>query len=376
MKFLKNKNFWEAFILTAIVLVIIQTFLDEYSRYAHWSVASRNFLLIAGFCFDLLFSIEFTVRSILSRKSGGFLSYVKYERGWVDFLSSFPLLIFDSIPSVYLLLAAGGHEGAAAIGVLNVLKVVKAIRVTRILRLVRIVKIFGKIHNAESKMAQHHTASVATIAAFSVVIVLMFFSVFTDISGGSRIQEKQVRFTRQVNDISELSAKTGVPFKELNDTVMIARDDILKIIYDDGATFGRISDSEFKASYDDEDYLTLPVQGYTYLLSIAEINSDIALQHMQNFVIIICVVLGFMFIYTRHFVQSVSDVIHVMNRGFRKKDYNLQVRISPPYRDEEIFRLAEYYNDYFLPAKLRQIDKEESRKNSSLSMNDLMNFNK
>lgn len=89
------KKFFETFILTAIILVIIQTFLDEYSRYAHWSVLSRNVLLVSGFCFDLIFSIEFTVRSVYNGRRDKFISYIKYERGWVDFISSFPLLLLD-----------------------------------------------------------------------------------------------------------------------------------------------------------------------------------------------------------------------------------------------------------------------------------------
>ena len=62
------KKILETFILSAIILFVIQTFLDEYSRYAHWGRSWRNILLVTGFSFDLIFSIEFTVRSVFSRK--------------------------------------------------------------------------------------------------------------------------------------------------------------------------------------------------------------------------------------------------------------------------------------------------------------------
>ena len=61
---MKLKNFLEYFIIVAIVLVIIQTFMFEWSAYRHWSVSSRNVLIYCGLFFDLIFSIEFTVRSI------------------------------------------------------------------------------------------------------------------------------------------------------------------------------------------------------------------------------------------------------------------------------------------------------------------------
>ena len=48
-KVLDIKKILETFIIIAIILVIIQTFLDEYSRYAHWSVRARNILLVTGF---------------------------------------------------------------------------------------------------------------------------------------------------------------------------------------------------------------------------------------------------------------------------------------------------------------------------------------
>ncbi|MBN2042118.1 MAG: hypothetical protein JW864_18935 [Spirochaetes bacterium] len=46
------KKFRENFIITAVIPVIIQTFLDEYSRYTHWSILTGNILLFAVLFFD------------------------------------------------------------------------------------------------------------------------------------------------------------------------------------------------------------------------------------------------------------------------------------------------------------------------------------
>ena len=61
-----------------------------------------------------------------------------------------------------------------------------------------------------------------------------------------------------------------------------------------------------------------------------------------------------MILYTEHFVRNISDVVHILNLGFRKKDYNLLVKIPEKYRDHEIFRLAKFYNDAYLPSKMKK----------------------
>ena len=66
-----NRNFWENFIIIAIILVIVQTFLDDFSHYQLWSVEARNIILFAALFFDLLFSIEFVVRTIIASKEKG-----------------------------------------------------------------------------------------------------------------------------------------------------------------------------------------------------------------------------------------------------------------------------------------------------------------
>lgn len=60
------KNFLENFILLAILLVIIHTFLYEVSIYYHWSIDARKALVFSGLAFDLIFTIEFLVRTIIS----------------------------------------------------------------------------------------------------------------------------------------------------------------------------------------------------------------------------------------------------------------------------------------------------------------------
>lgn len=368
------KKILETFILAAIILVIIQTFLDEYSRYAHWSVRSRNMLLVTGFCFDLIFSIEFTVRSVYNSKRGRFLSYVKFERGWVDFISSFPLLLLDSGPSLFFLLTADMHSGAGMIGAMNVLKVVKAVRITRILRLVRVIKIFGKIHNAESRMAQHHTATITTTAVFTVVSVLLLFTLIFGTSASHFSKERTEEYINLIDGLKRISDMNGLGFRESSEGLLLSDRNVLKIIYTTGTVVERMAGSEFAKYYDEEDYISITGKACTLLVSITDINREIALEHIQNFLVIIFIVLSFMIVYTKHFVQNISDPVHILNLGFRKKDYNLLVKISEDKAEHEIFRLAKFYNDAYLPAKMKRNEGASQKENKSLSMKDLMDF--
>jgi hypothetical protein len=60
--------------------------------------------------------------------------------------------------------------------------------------------------------------------------------------------------------------------------------------------------------------------------------------------------------------------------GFRKKDYNLLVKIPEEKADHEIFRLAKFYNEAYLPSKMKRIDRTYIKSTRSLSMKDLDDF--
>lgn len=64
--------------------------------------------------------------------------------------------------------------------------------------------------------------------------------------------------------------------------------------------------------------------------------------------------------YTRYFELNISHVIGVVNSGMRKKNYNRIAVIDEKHKDDEVFLLADYYNRFFLPAKMRQIIDAES----------------
>lgn len=371
-----KKNLFENFILVAIILVIIQTFLDDYSQYASFNISFRHFLIFSNVFFDLIFTIEFILRSYWASKEKKLKNYLFFQRGWVDFLSSLPLLFFNSIPTLYFYLKGDLSQAVLSIAVLNVLKVVKAIRVTRILRLIRLLKIFGKIHNAESKMAQRHTQTIATTGVFTIILILITLSVFKFNKIDSLISNRIAHYNKFINNIENINRTLDVPLRPLIFKSLSNDNHVLKFYYTDFLVFSNIQDEVFNKYYNYDDYSKIKINEHTLYISFKDINKITAGINLQNFIIIVFLILAYMLIYTKHFVQTISDIVHIINRGLKEKDYNLQVKIPPQYKDDEIFKLANQYNENYLPQKLKLQEQEKAKKSTVLSMNDLLKFGK
>ena len=151
---------------------------------------------------------------------------------------------------------------------------------------------------------------------------------------------------------------------------------ILKLYQKDQLLFSRVTEEDWSLKYSNEDYFEIQYDGFTMFVTTVDINKNRAQNSIMIFAVIIVLVFGIMLIYTRHFVQTISDVLFILLRGFKEKSYSLQVKIPKEYADHEIFQLSAFYNDKFLPAKLKRLHKEKSVMKSQLSMNDLIRFKK
>ena len=55
-------------------------------------------------------------------------------------------------------------------------------------------KIFGKIKNADSRMAQHHTATISTIAVSIVLFVIIIFTFLAGDPLGNAVRERETHY--------------------------------------------------------------------------------------------------------------------------------------------------------------------------------------
>ena len=355
----RTRAYLENTVILVIVLVLVQTFLEDFAVLAGWDWAARRVLLYTGFAFDIFFTIEFLTRlyfAFVNRRTG---VYFWYERGWIDLLASIPLLLLSSGPAV-LAYWSGSATVIGFAGILNVLKVVKAIRIARVLRLLRVLKIFARIRNTDSAMAQRHVAKISTVAVTVLVTsVLVFTLIFTVIDVPSFESRYQDRTVSLLKDISEYNLNSASGREEFQTAA--ARDEAILLVQYEGRTvYTRHSNGMYESVFGPTDYAFGERGDVRVFFDLRPINQEQSRMNLIYFGVILFMVVAFLLYYSPHFALTISDPIHIMRRGMNEKGYNLEVRIPPLYADDEVYRLAKLYNEVYLPLKDRSAIAEES----------------
>ncbi|MEE9308047.1 MAG: ion transporter [Spirochaetia bacterium] len=350
-------SFLESLVIAAILFVLVQTFLEDFAVLSGWNVEIRNKILLAGFFFDLFFTIEFLTRLYYAIMVGKVGRYLSVERGWIDFLASVPLLMFNSGPLALTLLTGQGIAVGLG-GILNLLKVIKAIRIARILRFLRIVKIFRRIKNVSSPMAQRHIASITAISVTVLVLSLLFFTVF---SSSLQLDGLDTAFAEQqeaVADHLDENKDDPADFVFALETLRETCPSLLIVKYRGQALYSRYSDSYYQEFFAPGDYTYLRKDDLEFFFDQRPYVSQLSRESILFFVIVVLVVLAYLLIYSPHFALTISDPIHVMRRGLEETNYNLEVKIPQKYEADDVFQMASLYNEKYLPLKDRTQSKE------------------
>jgi hypothetical protein len=362
----------ELTVFSFIILVIVQTVLEDLSMLLTWEVAARKILVITGFIFDLFFTIEFLVRLYWAIVERRVVRYFFRERGWIDFLASVPLLMFNSGPAL-LSLVTGGALFALFNDVLNILKVLKAVRIARILRFLRVLKIFKNIKYTESTMAQRHIARITSLTVTVIVLVLFGFST---LSGLITVPGLEARYGREQQSVVRLADRlyaSAADIDNLQDALKEADSGLLKITSEDNTViYACYPESRLASYYMQEDFIvkTNPQKTLYFEFDNKPVQQDLAMQDLLVLSIIVIIMACFLFIYSPHFALTVTDPLHVMEQGMRHKEYNLEVRIPKKYEDDDIFLLAKSYNERYLPLKDRELF-QQNTEYSELNLDDL-----
>lgn len=361
----------ENFILVVIVLVVIVSLLDDLAMYYAWGTDFLRVIIILSFIFDTIFTAEFTARSIISNKRGDFNYYILHQRGWVDFLTSIPLLLFVSGPMIIIMLMGDSGEQASAGDFLVILKTAKAIRVTRILRLIRVVKIFGKIQNSESHMTNRHVGMVSTISVVALIFVMILSTFVPFIHFGDRDEYHAVR-KKELTYIFH-NAPSDEWLSDYLSNSLSTRQDIISV--NKRSTDDNIfTNSNFRELNESAYPDTMIIGNYKIRLSYFPADQRHAKFSLVMHFSILAIILAMMLFYSRIFAQQVADPAFVMVRGLNEWGYNFEVRVDPNYRDDEIFELADAFNVRWLPLKnrIRSYREKKQQKKSVLSLNDIL----
>ncbi|MBA7476795.1 MAG: hypothetical protein GH155_00285 [Spirochaeta sp.] len=352
-------NVLESVVILAIFLVLIQTFLEDFAVIIGWKMRFRQQLMITGFFFDLFFTIEFTIRlyyAIVNRKA---FVYLTSERGWIDFLASVPLLMLNSGPLAFSIFF-GGRAFLGLGGMLNLLKVIKAIRIARILRFLRIIKIFRRIKNTDSPMAQRHVANITAIGVTVLVFSLLIFTFFT---GSLEVKGLDTAtLSHQENLAAHLSSqKENIPTLVASLNILQETEESLLIVKISGkAVYSRFDNGYYEQNFGPGEYSYFSDGSFEAFFDLRPYVRQLSRESLLFFVIVAILVLAFLFIYSPHFAFTISDPIHIMRRGMREDDYNLEVKIPEKYQDDDVYKLARLYNEKYLPLKARNQGDENS----------------
>jgi hypothetical protein len=386
----------ENFIIVAIIFALVITILDEFATVYDFSLSARHFIIIASFLTDILFTGEFTARMIVTGKHGAAKHYFMHQRGWIDFLSSIPLLLLSSGPEVLLLFFPELFASGAGLGFISSIKIVKAVRVSRILRLLRLLKVMGKIHNTDSQMANRHVATISTIATMAFIVVYSLMS-FTGLLGFHEIENQQEIFFKQlaINIQKEAGSIKGTDSEKqdrareyltgLMVNVDSSQPNIAQVYYKGRLLISNFSESYIKShfKFDERAGAAEKFDHDTHVHTLREgdviihvntwpVMKEKARVNIMVFFGIVAIILSFMFVYSRHFVQNITDVVHIMQKGIDDKNFNLEVSIRKDFETDEIFVLAQSYNDKLLPEKLKNQAANENQDTGGLSMDDFL----
>ena len=349
---------WLESVVTAVILlVLVQTFLDDFAIIAGWGEESQRILLFTGLFFDIFFTIEFLLRFYNALAVGKGSHYFMHERGWIDFLASVPLLILSSGPSVLALLLDSSVSVGMG-GIFNMLKLIKAIRVARILRLLRVIKIFKNIKYADSVMAQRHLAKIITICITGIVLSLFAYSFVTDwIDGVGPDSEIDSREQRIAETLAEEK-----PTPAVLEGIHVLEKEILLVKWNGESIYSRFDSDNFRDNLMPGDFSLRSegkVEVYFDRVAVNKfISRNMSWQTIFFFGMILLLLLAYLLLYSPHFALTVSDPIHVMKRGLSEKDYNLEVRVPDRFQTDDIFETASLYNEVYLPLKDRNRETE------------------
>ncbi|MFP4509506.1 MAG: ion transporter [Spirochaetaceae bacterium] len=361
----------ENVVLIAIVLVILQSFLEDTAEILDWSWSTRRTLLYSALILDAFFSVEFLTRFYFAFVNGNAGHYIKHERGWIDLVASLPLLLLASGPQVAALLA-GGAPVIGAGRTLNLLKVIKAIRIARVLRLLRALKLFRKIKHVDSIVTQKHVGRLASLTVTTLVSVLMLFSIIdilADLPGVERtFREQTLNVAEHISEegLSDERSQTAIErFADYERAILVVRES-------GNTRYARYTDEELSRRFGPSDYTLITHDDVEVFLSMRQILRDQARDNLVYFLVIIAIIGVLLFVYAPYFCMTVSDPAYVMTRGMREPGYNLQVADTDSDVPDEITRLAVAYNEEYLPMKARNTDDDVSGDLTLESLGDLL----
>ncbi|UCB45390.1 MAG: hypothetical protein JSV25_14450 [Spirochaetota bacterium] len=338
-------RFFEPLFFVLIVLVILQTFSEEFSAFMNYSVTLRKYLLLAGFGFDIAFTAEFIARLCRASRKGGAGKYMTKEYGFIDLIASIPLLLLHSGPLVYLTFFSGKVGFFTSLSALSLMKIIKPIRIARTLRYIRTLKLVGKTKKQYVMTARYISR------VLSIVITVIVLSMI----GFSYIDSEKAILSRSQEAHTVLSNYIESHEDHKFDKILKDSESVLFIKSGRDVLYRRIDEAVFDDKFMGDDSYKSIVGGYEVTFSNKDSKRTHAFINMLAYSMIIAIIIAIATLYRRFFNRHIAGTIFVMLRGFQSTSYSTPVRIKKNI-EFEINQLADQYNRKWLPVKGRIIE--------------------
>ena len=344
-------RFFEGLFFILIVLVILETFAEEYFAFTDYGTGWRKILLLAGFGFDLVFTAEFIARFGRSRRRRGAGTYLAREFGLVDLLSSIPLLVFVSGPLLYTTYFSGSPGSMSPLGVLSFLKVIKTVRVVRTLRFLRTLKLFGKT-KPRYVMSSRYVARVLVIVIGVMIAALVGF---TFVYSGKVIQPKAFEAQKIIENY--IRSEDNPQFE----LIMPGVDSVLFVEREEEILYQGIDRKMLEDRFLSDEFYTSSINGYEVTFSTKDRTKVLAFINLIVYSMIVASIIAVTTLFRRFFNRHIANSVGVMLKGFKSLDYSTPVRIITGAKDLEIYDLADQYNRKWLSVKRRIVEIKESK---------------
>jgi hypothetical protein len=329
---------------TAVLLAMAQFLAEDLSVLAAWPYPWRLALHLAGFGFDLLFTVEFLVRLVLALAAGRAGRYLGPKWGWLDFLASVPPLALASAPLTAQLLL-----GPLSPPLLQTAGVLAAGQAARLLRLLRPARLPGRLLGPASATARRHASLLTLLATAALTLGLMAFTLAAPRLRGPEAQlagEQQ----RTAERLLQASRRPG----GLRHALAGPTSTDLLVLRQAGLTrYSRLPDEAYAREFAPGDYRYLRLGDLELFFDERAQARQAAAGSLLFQILALLLFLAHLLFYAGNFARTLADPLRVMRRGLAEPGFNLQVRLPARYRGEEVFQLAAEYNERFLPLKER-----------------------
>lgn len=285
----------QVFLSFVLLLGILQLFLEDLSLVARWPWTLRRFLVVSAIIIDSILTLEFGIRSGKALIHKNLFHYMLREFGWVDFVSSLPLLILDSGPRFLALVSGVAISGSVA-GIFGIFRIVRFVRIIRLLRFTRLLKAAEQFKESRRFRTQgtnppENSSSLITnlplLTLTGILISSILFTFLVEIVGFRGTQPAlEAHYNGIIQDLSERDLLTSTN-QVYAQTLGSINPGILGI-----AQRGRVIYAKDTATYRshqygvlDYVYLSLPENETEFYISTLDFQADDALRSLQLFIL-------------------------------------------------------------------------------------------